>query len=168
MAAKQRRPTPEDRLEAIRIALSGIAGGADLADTQWDLMALHPKNNTFPGEVFLALAADALNEAGASRDNPIEYENIRETYLPEFEFHGRSDHRKSHFALRAAAMIHGGVSPDLLDEVIWWSSDDLWVFSLYALIAYVRIAAERTGEPVAIICERIARRHEVELSRSPS
>ena len=42
---------------------------------------------------------------------------------------GRSDHSKSHYGLGAAAMLRAGVQPDLLGEVIWWSSDDLWIFA---------------------------------------
>jgi hypothetical protein len=40
---------------------------------------------------------------------------------------------KSKYALRAAAMLHGGVDRGLLDEIQWWRSDDLWYWSLEAL-----------------------------------
>jgi hypothetical protein len=50
-----------------------------------------------------------------------------------------------------------------LDEVIRWQTDDLWFSSLEALVAYVRAAADRTGRPVGVVCERIAARHGVEL-----
>jgi hypothetical protein len=66
--------------------------------------------------------------------------------------------------LRAAAMIRGGVDPGLLDEVIWWQSEDLWVWALDALAVYVRAAADRTGLPVDRVCERLAERHAVDLS----
>ncbi len=128
------------------------------------MAALHPKNDTFPGEVLLALAADALDEAGASRDHPISYEGLRERYLPEIEFRGRVEHHKSHYALQAAAMMHGGVEPDLLGEVTWWSSDDLWLWSLYALIIYLRVAAERTATPIQAVCEALAARHGVNIN----
>jgi hypothetical protein len=82
MAAKQ-RPTAEDRREAIRIALHGIAAGVDLPDLARQLEPLHPKNDTFPGEVFLELAADALETGGISREQPVDYEGIRERHLPE-------------------------------------------------------------------------------------
>jgi len=157
-------PTAAERAEAVRVALSGIAHGRDIAELTWDLAALHPKNNTFPGEVLLELAADALGEAGASRDQPVDYEGIRERFLPERQFRGKTDHHKSHYALTAAAMMRAGVQPDLLGEVAWWTNDDLWLFSLYALIIYVRVAAERNGEPVAMVCERIAAQHGVRLA----
>jgi hypothetical protein len=116
--------------------------------------------------MFLELAADALEEAGISRDQPVDYEGIRERYLPERQFRGRTEHHRSHYALRAVAMIRAGVTPDLLEEVSWWDTNDLWVWSLYALLVYARVAAERTGEPVAVICQRLAARHGVELAKA--
>jgi hypothetical protein len=167
VAAKQ-RPPAEDRLEAIRIALTGVAGGVELGPLLGELEPLHPRNNTFPGEVLLGLAADALEEAGATRNRPLDYEGIRERYLPECDFRSRSDHRKSHYALGAAAMLRAGVQPDLLGEVIWWHSDDLWIFAVYALVIYTRAAADRRGEPVAETCQRIAARYGVEVAGASS
>jgi hypothetical protein len=159
-----KRPTDDDRVQAIHIALSGIASGADLGDIRFELFALHPKNNTFPGEVFLELAADAIEHAGASREEPIEFEGIRERYLPGCTAHTKAQHHKSKYALRAAAMMRGGVGPGLLDEIVWWQTDDLWVWALDALAVYVRVAADRTGLTVADVCEWLARRQNVDLS----
>jgi hypothetical protein len=53
-------------------------------------------------------------------------------------------------------MLRAGVNPDLLDEMSWWADDDLWVWSLYALVVYARAAAEHGSEPVSAICQRIA------------
>jgi hypothetical protein len=53
-------------------------------------------------------------------------------------------------------MLHGSVDPRLLDEVRWWRSDDLWFWSLEALVVYVRAAAERSGESIESVCRRIA------------
>ena len=55
----KRRPTAEDRRDAIRTALAGVAGGVELGPLLRELEPLHPRNNTFPGEVLLELAADA-------------------------------------------------------------------------------------------------------------
>ena len=164
MMASQKRPTAADRVEAMRIALLGIGSDADLADLRFELSPLHPKNNTFPGEVFLELAADAIEEAGASRQEPIEFEGIRENYLPECTAHTKVQHQHSKYALRAAAMVRAGVDPGLLDEIIWWQSDDLWVWALDALAVYVRAAADRRGLAVSDVCERLARRQGVNLT----
>jgi hypothetical protein len=52
----------------------------------------------------------------------------------------------------------------LLDEVIWWRTDDLWFWALEALVVYVRAAAERTGESVPSICRPNATCHDVQLA----
>jgi hypothetical protein len=60
-------PTPQDAATARRILLDGLARDADIFELVSELAPLHPRNNTFPGEVFLRLAADALDWCGASR-----------------------------------------------------------------------------------------------------
>lgn len=119
----RKRPTAEDRTEALRRVLSGLVDGADVFELAASVADLHPKTNTFPGEVFMGLAADALETAGATRDHPIPYEGLRETYLPECEFRGRNG-RKIRYAVLTSASVRGGLEPDLLDEVIWWHTDD--------------------------------------------
>jgi hypothetical protein len=152
--AKQKGPTAEDRATAIGVALSGIAGGLELGEIAARLAPLHPKNNTFPGEVLLELAADAIEESGASREQPLEFEGIRKRHLPEERAHTRAQHHKAEYALRAAAMVRAGVDPGVLDEVSWWRIDDLWFWALQALVTYVRAAAEHGGETVPAICGR--------------
>ena len=54
-------------MTARRVLLDGLARDADIFELVSELAPLHPRdNNTFPGEVFLHLAADALNWCGAS------------------------------------------------------------------------------------------------------
>jgi hypothetical protein len=162
--AKQKGPTTEDRATAIGVALSGIAGGLELGEIAARLEPLHPKNNTFPGEVLLELAADAIEESGASREQPLEFDGIRKRHLPEDRAHTRAQHYKAEYALRAAAMVRAGVDPGLLDEVSWWRTDDLWFWALQALVTYVRAAGEHRAEPVSGICGRVASRHSVQLT----
>lgn len=150
-----RRPAPDDAEAARRILLTGLAGGAALADLVGEIEALHPRNNTFPGEVFLGLAADALAWADVSRAVPLPLEGTRERFLPEFSRRGR-DRRKLQYAVLAAAAVHGGAEPDLLDEVAWWQADDFWQYALLAAVLYVRVAADRAGVPVAQACRELA------------
>ncbi len=166
--AAPHRPTDQDRHQAIEFSLSGLARGDELADVAARLEPLHPHHNTFPGEVLLDLAADAVGVSGATRESPLEYEGIRERYLPEAVAHTKAQHHKSKFALRAAAMLNGGVDPGLLDEVQWWRTDDLWYWSLEALATYVRAAADRTGQTVASVCRRIADQRGVALGSDVS
>jgi hypothetical protein len=78
----RRRPTEEDSLEAIRRLLSGLADGADAHELVLSMADLHPKNNTFPGEAFMGLAADALEAAGAAQHEPIPYEGFARPICP--------------------------------------------------------------------------------------
>jgi hypothetical protein len=58
-------PTPEETADARRMLLTGLAQDVPLPDLIGELAPLHPRNNTFPGEVFLRLATDALAWSGA-------------------------------------------------------------------------------------------------------
>ena len=137
--------------------LAGLARGVPLPDMIGELAPLHPRNNTFPGEVFLRLAADALAWCGASPAEPLPMEGIRERFLPEFPRRGR-DRRKLQYAVLAAAAMNGGAEPDLLDEVVWWQTDDFWQYALLATVAYIRAAAERAGVPLREACKELAER----------
>ena len=141
------KPTPEDRIDAVQIVLVGLASGQDSDPILEKLAALHIRHNTFPADELLELASDAIEESGATTAEPIDFENIRERFLPEHHFSGKSQHYKSKYAISAAAMIHGGVYPDLLDDAGWWQTDDLWVYSLFALLIFVR-AVRRTNGPL--------------------
>src|SRR6266487_1876310 len=109
----RKRPTPENAATARRILLDGLARDTDILDLVTELAPLHPRNDTFPGEVFLGLAAAAL---------------------------------------------HGGTQPDLLDEIVWWQTDDFWQYALFAVVAYIRAAASRAGVPVRQACQDLAPR----------
>ena len=156
MPAKK-RPTPQDAVAASQILLDGLAHDADIPELLNQLAPLHPRDNTFPGEVFLRLAADTLDWSGASRADPVTLEGMRERFLPECAFRGR-DKRKLQFAVLAAAAQHGGAEPDLLDEVAWWQTDDFWQYAMFAAVAYIRIAADRAGVPVPQVCRSLALR----------
>ncbi len=121
----------------VRSVLADLSSGRELDTTIERLANVHPKNNTFPAEELLELAADAIEEPGATPFHPIDYERIRENYLPERVFKGKVEHHRSHYALSAAAMIRGGVYPDLLGEVGWWHNDDLWFYAFFALVMAV-------------------------------
>ncbi len=150
-------PAPEDAVTARLVLLSGLARDAALPDLLSELEPLHPRNNTFPGEVFLRVAADALAWCGASPAGPVALEGMRERFLPESAGRGR-DRRKLQFAVLAAAALHGGVEPDLLDEVAWWQADDFWQYALLAAVAYIRAAADRAGVPVRQACQELTER----------
>ena len=152
-----RRSTPQDAATARRILLDGLARDTEVSGLVGELAALHPRNDTFPGEVFLDLAADALDWCGASRADPLALDGMRDRFLAECAFGGRQN-KKLQFAVLAAAALGGGTEPDLLDEVVWWQTDDFWQYALYAAIAYIRAAAGRADVPVRQVCQELAQR----------
>jgi hypothetical protein len=152
-------PTDDDKRPSIELVLSGLARGTDMLDLAAELLPLHPKNDTFPGEVFLSLAVDALEVGSFSRDEPLDFEGLHDRHLPEVPLRGRNDHRKSFYALMTPPALRGGVAPDLFGEIQWWGTDDYWQFALFALVVYVRAAAERLEVPVADVCRMLAERH---------
>jgi hypothetical protein len=152
-----------DRAAIIRLTLSSLSAGADLDDIARSIAPPIDSHAIFPGDVLVELAADALELSGVSRATPLPYSGIRERFLPERPFSGNTDHQKSHTALRAVAMTHGGVEPDLAEDAGWWRVQDFWIYALYATVIYVRAAAERTGTTPAEICSELAKRHGVAL-----
>jgi hypothetical protein len=151
------RPTLEDAATARRILLDGLARDARVFELLGDIEPLHPRNDTFPGEVFLHLAADALDWCRASRTHPLKLEGLQARFLPELSFRGRQ-HKKLQYAVLAAAALHGGTEPDLLEEVAWWQTDDFWEYALYAAVAYIRAAASQACVPVSQACQELAQR----------
>jgi hypothetical protein len=111
----RKRPTPEDAVTARRVLLDGLARDGDIFELVSELAPLHPRDNTFPGDVLLHLAADALDWC---RADPLPLEGLCERFLPERTFRGRES-TKLQYAVLAAAALQGGTEPDLLDEVAW-------------------------------------------------
>ena len=150
----RKRPTPQDAVTARGILLDGMARDSEVSELVGGLAPLHPRDDTFPGEVLLQIAADALDWCGASRADPLALEGMSQRFLPECAFRGRPN-KKLQFAVLAAA-LHGGAEPDLLDEVGGWQTDDFWQYALYAAVGYIRAAASRAGVPVRQVCEELA------------
>ena len=159
---KERAITEEDHHEAIRRLLVGLADGQDLTSLSASIVDLHPKNNTFPGEVFMRLAAEVLADTVAAGAGPIDYEGLRERHLEQIRFRGK-ENRKFQFAVLSSAAVSGGLEPDLLDEVIWWGTDDFWRYALLAAVALVRASAAARQVPVDDVVVELARRRSVKL-----
>jgi hypothetical protein len=150
--ACQEAARPEDASTARQALLAGLARDGDILELVSELVLLHPRDDTFPGEVFLHVAADALDWCGASRAGPLPLAGLRERLLPECTFRGRRN-TKLQYAVLAAVALHGGTEPDLLDEVAWWQAGDFWQYALFAAVACIRAAASRAGVPVRQACQ---------------
>ncbi|MFZ0161238.1 MAG: hypothetical protein WAL50_19585, partial [Kineosporiaceae bacterium] len=82
-------PTAQDAATARQILLDGLAHEIGVFEILNQLAPLHPRNNTFPGEVFLRLAGDALDWAGVDRAHPVDLAGMVERFLLECSFTGR-------------------------------------------------------------------------------
>jgi len=60
----RKRPAPDDAVAARQTLLDGLARDPDIFELLSELAPLHPRGDTFPGEVFLHVAADALDWCG--------------------------------------------------------------------------------------------------------
>ena len=151
-----KRPTDEDRAEALRLFLVGLARGDDANQLSSEIADLHVRHNTFPGEVFMELAADALDVVGTQRADGVVYRELLSQHLPEVEFRGK-EHRRIQYALLTPFAVQGGLEPDLLDEVTYWI-EQYWQYALFAAVAIVRECAERSGTPIETFVSELAKR----------
>jgi hypothetical protein len=142
--------------------LSGPARGDDVHDLMAAAAPSHVSGWFTPDVALLELAVTALDVGSPPGAQPLEYDGLRERYLPEVTFRGRVEHRNSQYALYAAACMRGGLQPDLLSDAGWWQTP-LWQYAVYAVVIYSRAAAERLAFPVAEIARRIAARHGLEF-----
>jgi hypothetical protein len=143
--------------------LSGLAQGHGLDDLTPDVGGYASERSLFPGDVLLDLAADIIEASGAARENPLNTDQIRRRLLPEDRARNRAQHYKAEYAIRAAAMTRAGVDPALIDNAGRWRMNDLWLWSLEAVVVYARAAAEHAGVTVSDICARVAARHDITL-----
>jgi hypothetical protein len=157
VVVQKRRPSQEDARQAVSLLLGAVETGADIFDRLDEVRLLHPKNNTFPGEVFMRLAADALTLVGVSADAPMSDEGLLRRYLPEARFRGR-DNSKIRYAMLAVAATHGGVEVDLLDEVVYWSTDDFWSYAAFAAVAWIRAVSDQRDIPLPQLCQLLQER----------
>ena len=156
-----RAPTEADRVDAIVRLLGGLADGHDVFEIARAVADLHLRYNTFPGEVYMGLAADALESAEMDRGEPITYESLLDDHLSECDFRGW-DKRKIQYAILASAAFRGGIQPDLLGDTAW-RTDDYWRYALFAAVAIIRACAAQLGISVHEFVERLARLHGIEL-----
>ena len=156
-----KRPTDEDRVEALQRFMVGLARGDDANQLSAAIADLQVRHNTFPGEVFMELAADALDLAGTTRVDAVVYRDLLSRHLPEVEFRGK-EHRRIQYALLTPFAVQGGLEPDLLDEVTYWI-EQYWQYALFAAVAIVRECAERSDTPIETLVAELAKRSTIEI-----
>ena len=96
----KKRPTDQDAATARRALLDGLTRDADIFEVLSELAPLHPRNDTFPGEVSFTWPRTRWNGAGPAQ--PLPLEGLRERFLSECAFRGRQN-AKLQYAVLAAA-----------------------------------------------------------------
>ena len=127
------------------------------------LAALHIRDNTFPAEVLLELAAEAIEESGTSPAEPMHYEGMPRSTSPRVPLPRQAASTQEPLCADGRRDDQGRRLPDLLDEAAGWGIEDMWEYAFYALLLYGRTAAERTRQPPEAIAAAIARRHGIDL-----
>jgi hypothetical protein len=72
-------------------------------------------------------------------------------------------HQKSRVAIELAVALDGGIVPDYDAAAIWRRVPDLAFYAFQAAAIMIRVAAERTVQPVASICGKLAALHAMKL-----
>ena len=110
----------------------------------------------------MEVAVQAMDLAGIGQRGLL-YEELLNNHLPEYEFRGRRA-QKIKFAILATGAARGGIDPDLLDEVIWWRTDDFWFYALAAAAAIIRASAAKQDVPVADLMGALALELDIDLT----
>jgi hypothetical protein len=160
-AAMSKRPRVDQDLlhrQAQVAVLAGLLRGDDIDTLVASVAPCDVPGWFTPDVAVLELATSALDLASVPGSDPLEYEGLRERYLPEIEFRGRVEHRSSQYALYAAACMRGGLQPDVLNDAGWWQTR-LWIYAVYATVIYSRAAADRRSTTVEQVVHDLAARH---------
>ena len=157
MAPSTRPPVDVDALRKLGqvAALSGVIAGNNVDEITEAIRPAHVRGRFTPDVAILELAVDALTLASPDPSDPLPFEGLRERYLPEARFHGKNDLRSIQYALYAPAIMRGGLRPDLLNDAGWWDPP-LWTYATYALVIYLRAAADRQHTTASTIAQHIA------------
>lgn len=152
--APAHQPTAEEGAQAVDWLLGALETDSDILGALGQISSLHPKNNTFPGEVFIRLAERALAEGGVSPSRPISEDGSLRKFLPELDLQGW-ENQKFRSALIAGAAAHAGVEVDLLEDIVWWRTDDFWRYAGLAAVAWIRAVAADRDVPLRELCRRL-------------
>lgn len=141
--------------QARRSVLDGLMRGDEIDELERALAEQATRGDLDLASMLVHLAAGAIEIGGFTAGEPISYEGFRQRFLPELEFRGKVDHRGSQYAIYAAAILLGGMEPDVYSDTGWWRSE-LWPYALYGLVAYVRAAAERREVTTTVIAQELS------------
>ena len=98
------------RKHAQAAVLDGLPAGRTLAAIELDVAGCRVRGKYEPDLAMLELIIAALDDAGVSRDRPLDISDWRRSFLPEINFHNRhTDVQRLVYALQTAAAFRTGL-----------------------------------------------------------
>jgi hypothetical protein len=144
---------PEQSAHVVALVLDGLGSARDLDELVVELRVMHRDESNFPATPLLELAADdAYIAGGRSRDDRLVIDGLDRRLLPEWPARGNAGHQKRRHCIHSAIMITAGAEPE---DTSWWSTDDLWLQALHAVIIFTRATAERRRVSIADVCNQL-------------
>ena len=142
---------PGQSARVVALVLDGLGSARDVDELVAELRVMHHDGSTFPATPLLELAADAYLAGGWSRDDRLVIDGLDRRLLPEWPARN-AGHQKRRHGIHSAVMITAGVEPE---DTGWWSTDDLWLQALHAVIIFTRATAERRQMSIAEVCNQL-------------
>ena len=123
------------RKHAQAAVLDGLPAGRTLAAIELDVAGCRVRGKYEPDLAMLELIIAALDDAGVSRDRPLDISDWRRSFLPEINFHNRhTDVQRLVYALQTAAAFRTGLRPDILNDTYSWSGVALLPYATRAAV----------------------------------
>ena len=143
------------RKHAQAAVLDGLPAGRTLAAIELDVAGCRVRGKYEPDLAMLELIIAALDDAGVSRDRPLDISDWRRSFLPEINFHNRhTDVQRLVYALQTAAAFRTGLRPDILNDTYGWGGAALLPYATRAAVMTIR--ATCADGDLQASCTRVA------------
>ncbi len=142
-------------MTARQTLLDGLARDIDIFELMSELLPLHPRDNTFPGEVFLRLAADALDWCGPAGPARCPWRDYASGSCPSAPS-AAGKTRSSSTQCWPQQPSMAGPTRTCLMRSPGGRPTTSGKYALFATVAYIRAAASRAGVPVRQTCRDLA------------
>ena len=142
------------RHQAHAAVLDGLPAGRTLAAIEHDVANCRVRGTYEPDLAMLRLVIAALDDAGVSRDRPLDISDWRRRFLPEINFHTRhTDVQRLVYAVQTAATFRTGMRPHILNDTYSWSGVALLPYATRAAVMSNR--ATCADDDLRDLCTRI-------------
>ena len=132
-----------------------MRAGRSLTEIERDVSRCRARSVYEPDLAMLELIIAALDDAGVSRDRPLDTSDWRQRFLPEINFRNKhTEVQRLVYALQTAAAFRTGLRPDILDDTYGWGGAVLLPYATRAAVMTIRaVSADRDLQAA---CDRIS------------